>query len=147
MNKNYWRTLTSGNIVRWNGDLWIVQEITDIGVRLISFDVSGMLAYVTKIWPEEKNRRVQSIEYVSDNAEKLISDCINDSLKQLEIKKNGIVISVNDGDSADVVADKVEKAIGAEMVVREGYQQKGGVNDKPKSEAPPAPKGQRGSLN
>lgn len=89
MSENHWETFGSGNIVRWGEQLWIVEEVTKVGVQLISFSHSRMKAYITGSWPDEESERVQSIQYVTDNAEKLVNDCFKKAFDQFNLLNRG----------------------------------------------------------
>lgn len=88
----------SGNVVRWSGGLWIVEETQEEGerdgrrrppgVRLISFSSSRVTAFPTDEWPPDrvirdeddedkiletiKGNRIDTIELLADNVEDFI---------------------------------------------------------------------------
>jgi hypothetical protein len=70
---NYTRnSFQGGNVVRWDNELWIVTNRDDDGLTLIPVDGNNVWAHPSKTWPENKKKRVDSVEYVAENVRKWI---------------------------------------------------------------------------
>jgi hypothetical protein len=66
----------TGNIVRWDGSLWIVQECSEFprSVELISADLGNTTAMVTETFPEQKKRQIDSIEWVAATMKEFVNE-------------------------------------------------------------------------
>jgi len=67
----------TGNIVRWDGSLWIVQECSEFpkrSVELISADLGNVTAMVTETFPEQKKRQIDSIKWVAATMKEFVNE-------------------------------------------------------------------------
>lgn len=81
-----WRDMATGNVVRWAEGLWIISKITENGLELLKFDGFGMHAYPTTNWPDDPDRRVDSVKWVADNPKDMLFRLINNLLRSMEGK-------------------------------------------------------------
>ena len=73
---NHMLDFLTGNIVRWDGSLWIVQECSEFprSVELISADLGNTTAMVTETFPEQKKRQIDSIEWVAATMKEFVNE-------------------------------------------------------------------------
>jgi hypothetical protein len=73
----------TGNIVKWDGDLYIVSDIKDNSLTLLPLDDENVSYHPTATWPcigdnprkPDKKRTVQTVKHVAD--------CVQDYMYQM----------------------------------------------------------------
>ena len=76
----------TGNIVRWDGSLWIVQECSEFPkrrVELISAELGNVAACVTENFPEQKKRQIDSVKWIAAT----MKDYVNQKLNKMMWEK------------------------------------------------------------
>jgi len=73
-----WKDLQIGNVVRWNGSLYIVFKVREdaSAIDLVPLNNYNVTAHPSLTWPEDETIRVDSIKFVAENVKKYITKCL-----------------------------------------------------------------------
>jgi hypothetical protein len=72
---SHWKNLYQGNVVGWNGSRWIVFEVDDDFIRLISFDSPNISACPSETFPTKKSG-VASVVYLAESCKRYVADML-----------------------------------------------------------------------
>jgi len=81
--------MTQGNIVRWNGDIYIVAEVEEdskfepIHCKLLSSDCSNSSAHPSRTWPDDPTKRIDSVEVIADNLKDFLHTLMDNAIDQM----------------------------------------------------------------
>ncbi len=84
--------MTSGNIVRWNGSIWIVAEVKDewhgneytlLNCVLLSATSSNCSAHPSQTWPDDPEKRIDSIEVLASNLQDFLHTLMDNAIDQI----------------------------------------------------------------